>query len=169
MYREDFESIGGFNSIQYPEDYDLCFRMYANQIKVTPSLEILHFWRDHSERASRNDENYSDNRFLDLKVKYYIKVDHNPNENLFLWGAGKKGKRIAHLLNTYEIEFEWITNNEKKVGKHIYDKLIKKPDSIISMNSTKSVIIAVANEVEQEEIIDSLSLPFQSNKIYKFC
>lgn len=170
MYREDFESVGGFKSKQYPEDYDLCFRMYANQIKVVPSLEILHLWRDHSERASRNDENYSDNRFLDLKVKYFLEVDYQAKESLVLWGAGKKGKRIAQLLQNEDIVFTWITDNEKKVGKHIYSKKMSHSKTLVSSDaSNTAIIIAVANEDDQREIDKFIKINLCSSRILKFC
>ena len=168
MHRADFESIGGFDCEDYPEDYDLCFRMYENQIKVLPSTEVLHIWRDHGKRASRNDDNYSDNRFLDMKVKYFIRNDYKSDEKLILWGAGKKGKWIAKFLLKNNIDFDWITNNPNKIGKHIYDKLLVNQDVIINIEP-KSLIIAVANEEEQSEIIKTVSTFSKKHLIYKFC
>lgn len=168
MYKEDFDSIGAFDSQSYPEDYELCFRMYENQIRVTCSTHILHIWRDHGGRASRNDENYSDNRFLDLKVRYFLRNDFRSNEKLIVWGAGKKGKQIAQLLISDSREFDWITNNPKKIGKHIYNKIISSQD-IIPDSTKASIIIAVANEVEKSEIINLLNSLPAKHSTYEFC
>jgi glycosyltransferase involved in cell wall biosynthesis len=170
MYRSDFEAIGGFNSAQYPEDYDLCFRMYANQIQVAPSLKTLHIWRDHSERASRNDDNYTDNRFLDIKIKYFLAVDHKPNERLVLWGAGKKGKRIAQILQENNVEFDWVTDNEKKIGKSIYSKKLENSKYLLSFSETNCcILIAVANEDDQSDINDYINKHLNLYKKYTLC
>lgn len=169
MSRKDFESIGGFDEGRYPEDYDLCFRMYKKGIKVSPSQQVLHVWRDHGARASRNDENYSDNRFLELKVDYFVEIEQHLNSKLVLWGAGKKGKNIAKLLKERNIEFAWITDNTKKIGKHINDTLIQASSAIFPSNEKMSLILAVANPLEQKELIDSLERSNSPVRIYKFC
>ncbi|RMF25197.1 MAG: glycosyltransferase, partial [Bacteroidetes bacterium] len=61
--REDLVRIGAFTEDTYPEDYDLCFRMYHGGLKVVSVPEPLHQWRDHPRRTSRNSEVYRDNRF----------------------------------------------------------------------------------------------------------
>ena len=55
MHREDLDAIGAFSPNDYPEDYDLCFRMYAAGLSVIGVQQVLHRWRDHSARASRTD------------------------------------------------------------------------------------------------------------------
>jgi glycosyltransferase involved in cell wall biosynthesis len=169
MHREDFEKIGGFNSAAYPEDYDLCFRMYENQIRVVSAVEVLHIWRDHGARASRNDDHYSDNRFLDLKVKYFLRNEYQPNEKVILWGAGAKGKKIAQLLVKNKVNFEWITNNKKKIGKHIYTQMIQDTSILKLLGGQLSIILAVANKEEQSHILQSISLMANSHNLYKFC
>jgi glycosyltransferase involved in cell wall biosynthesis len=151
MKTSDFEKIGGFNSTTYPEDYDLVFRMFEGEMKVVGVREICHHWRDHGQRASRNDENYADNNFLDLKLSYFLKLDYKPNKELFLWGAGNKGKYLAKQLIQQNIPFQWVCNNPKKIGKHIYDKILG--DTFKSKpNEETQIIVAVANEESQESI-----------------
>ncbi len=151
MKKSDFEKIGGFNSITYPEDYDLVFRMFEGGMKVVGVREICHHWRDHSQRASRNDENYADNNFLDLKLNYFLKLDLKPNRQLFLWGAGNKGKYLAKQLIQQNIPFQWICDNPKKLGKDIYGKILG--DTFKSKpNEETQIIVAVANEESQESI-----------------
>ena len=95
MHRGDFDAIGGFKSHIYPEDYDLAFRMYKAAYKVMPCDQVIHRWRDYPTRTSRTDDNYADNRFLNIKVHYFLDIDYRPTQQLVLWGAGKKGKQIA--------------------------------------------------------------------------
>ncbi|NNE30217.1 MAG: glycosyltransferase family 2 protein [Saprospiraceae bacterium] len=122
LRRTDFEKCGGFECFDYPEDYDLCFRLFQHKLDPVLSDEILHRWRDHPARSSRTDPNYADNRFLDLKLHYLKELFIPAGKEILLWGAGKKGKRIARDLINYEVEFLWCTNNREKAGKQIYGK-----------------------------------------------
>ena len=171
MYREDLDRIGAFDSDIYPEDYDLVLRMYQHKLKVIPSSdEILHLWRDHSTRASRNDDNYKDNRFLELKVKYFLKIDYNIEKTLVIWGAGTKAKLIAKRLIAAQVKFHWITDNEKKIGHDIYGVILSSTSQLAQLDKSQ-IILTVANPKEQEEIKNHIN-SIQSNDIYQtiwFC
>ncbi|MEM6701010.1 MAG: glycosyltransferase family 2 protein [Bacteroidota bacterium] len=162
MYRTDLQACGAFDTNRYPEDYDLCFRWYAQQLKVIGVPEILHFWRDHSTRTSRNDPTYADNRFLDLKIEYFLRLDHQKDKNLVLWGAGKKGKAIAKLLAAQKIPFRWICNQASKWGHRIHGVELESTNNLIHI-SNPQVIVAVANAEAQQEIRKF----FQENGISK--
>lgn len=138
--RSDFERVGGFGS-NYPEDYDLAFRFYGHKLEVVSVLEVLHRWRDHGTRASRNDPNYADNRFFELKMKHFLSIDRS-TDPLVLIGAGKKGKRLAQILLKQSIDFEWWTNNPKKTGIDIYGLFpVAEGDK-----TGKQIIVTVAGE-----------------------
>ncbi len=168
MRRNHFDDIGGFDSETYPEDYDLCFRMYQNDIKVIPICETLHHWRDHSTRTSRNDDNYADNRFLQLKLEYFHRIETPKRRYITLVGAGKKGKSIAKFLIENEIDFEWATNNPKKIGVNIFGIILTDYDKVDFSPLDTSFIISVANKEEQHEINQRLSNT-QASSIYYFC
>lgn len=158
MRRSDFDQIGGFDANRYPEDYDLCFRMYAHELKVVSSNAVLHHWRDHNSRASRNDPNYADNRFLDLKMYYFIKIEVPKYAKIILVGAGKKGKAVARHLRSEMIDFDWMTNNERKVGVDIYGVILQPCRHLASPEQESTCIIAaIGNKLEQLEIRDIAS------------
>lgn len=150
-FREDLDNCGAFNSDQYPEDYDLTFRFFANNIKVIPCTDIIHHWRDHGERTSRNHPNYADNRFLELKLHWFLKLSHRPERPLVVWGCAKKGKIIAQSLLDAGVDFRWICNNPNKIGKHIYHTLIEGLGVMDELQNPQ-VIVAVANKDQQAEI-----------------
>lgn len=167
-FRSDLDRCGAFERDVYPEDYDLCFRFYANGLKVVPCNEILHLWRDHPDRASRNDTRYSNNSFLELKVGYFLKLDRDPDKQLYLWGAGRKGKRVAILLNSRRIAFTWICNNEKKIGKNIYGNVLCGPDEI-NKSKHAQIIVCVSNPTENQLLRSSLSIEYERCQPYFFC
>lgn len=156
MDRPTFEKIDGFYSETYPEDYDLVFRMYRHKIKVRGIDEVLHIWRDHSARASRNDKNYSDNNFLELKTKYFLDIDYRSTKQLVVWGVGKKGKILARLLIEKQVDFKWVTDNLTRIGKDVYGIRIENQTAILETEAQCQLIILVANKDEQAIIKQDL-------------
>ena len=146
--REDLLAIEAFNPTRYPEDYDLTFRFYEANYKVIPCNKVLHLWRDYGTRASRTDANYTENSFIDIKLYYFLKLEYNDARPLVIWGAGKKGKTIAKKLIALNIPFQWICDNPKKIGKHIYDVEMKPFQDLETIENSQS-IVSVANKDEQ--------------------
>lgn len=151
MYREDLEKCDAFNPNCYPEDYDLVFRFYMNELKPIPCDKILHHWRDYPTRTSRTDEHYADNTFIEIKAHYFLEQEYDAKKNLVLWGAGGKGKALAQILIAKNIDFQWICDNPKKIGKHIYDKQMLSISELDNIANPQS-IVTVANPKAQEEI-----------------
>lgn len=151
-YKDDLTRIDAFTDAQYPEDYDLAFRFYENGLKVIPISETLHFWRDHPERASRNDENYADQNFFPLKLSYFLKIDFNSNSTLCLWGAGKKGKALAKLLLNKQIKFQWFTNNKKKTGRDIYGIILKSTEKLKQLGPKQVITIIADQEFQKNKL-----------------
>ena len=151
LHKSDLESIDAFNPNRYPEDYDLAFRCYEKQLKCIPCSQVLHEWRDYASRTSRTHEHYAENHFIDLKLHYFLKLDYNKERSLVVWGAGKKGKKVAKTLINANISFHWICDNPKKVGKDIYGKVMRNFDYLQELHNPQS-IITVANRKAQMEI-----------------
>lgn len=152
-YRSDFEACGGFEPDRYPEDYDLCFRMYAAGLHCIPCQEVLHYWRDYDTRTSRTHEHYAQNYFLEIKMYHFLRIDYNPDAQLVLWGAGGKGKTIAKILAKANIPFRWVCDNPNKIGKKIYGVLLQKFKKLPEWGPSQS-LVTVANKDDQAEIRD---------------
>ena len=151
VHREDFEQAQGFNPDRYPEDYDLTFRFYEHGLKCIPSSRLLHYWRDYPSRTSRNHPHYAQNSFLELKMHYFLKLDFQPKRVLTIWGAGRKGKTVAKILIQNKVDFKWICNNPKKIGKKIYGKKLLNFESLTQLDNPQC-IITVANPHSQVRI-----------------
>ena len=148
VYREDFEKCDAFNPNQYPEDYDLVFRFFENDLKCIPSSETLHHWRDYSTRASRTDKNYADNTFMDLKLKYFLKLHRINEKPLVVWGAGAKGKTIAKVLTGLGVDFHWVCDNPKKIGKEIYGKKMLAFQVIDELENAQNIITVASPKAQ---------------------
>ena len=155
IHKDDFDSVDGFEPEVYPEDYDLCFRFYQAGLNVVGIDKILHLWRDRSNRISRTWEEYKDNRYFDLKLRYFYPLDRNKDRPLVLWGAGRNGKDLAKLLLKEEPNFHWTCDNERKIGKDVYGITMQSYLDIPSVDNPQ-ILIAVTSPDEKEKIKSQL-------------
>lgn len=157
MHKEDFDAAGAFDPIVYPEDYDLCFRLYKLGLNIVGINIILHHWRDRSDRISRTWEEYKDNRYFDLKLRYFYELDRDHSRPLVLWGAGRNGKDMARLLQSYNDKFHWACDNKRKIGKDIYGVRLEYFEKINTLENPQ-IIIVVSSPTGKKEIEKQLEL-----------
>jgi len=149
LHRPDFEAIGGFGSNVYPEDYELAFRMYSKGLKVIPTDQVIHHWRDYSTRTSRTHIHYADNGFIQLKTQSFLQIDYDPSGQLILWGAGKKAKAMAKILQSKGCSFHWVCNNPKKIGKEIYGKILTHYATLPFVKSQQHLVSVASPSAQQ--------------------
>ncbi len=151
-HRPDFEKAGAFNNNRYPEDYDLVFRMYAAGLQVVSCNEVLHLWREHSLRTSRNHSNYEDNQFSKLKCHYFLKLHFKPNHTLVIWGAGNKAKDIVTEFQKSELNLIWVTQNPSKEDKTIKGISLQAFNEF-SPSDNMQHIITFTDETAKEHVV----------------
>jgi len=103
--REVIDSIGGFENLNYPEDYDLVLKWYDQGLNFKVVPEVTLFWREHPKRTSRNSENYTQEAFFDLKINAFLQFDYRQNQ-LIIWGKNPKSRLISKILEAGGIPFE---------------------------------------------------------------
>jgi len=146
IHKDDFDAAGAFDPIVYPEDYDLCFRFYKMGLTIVGIDNSLHHWRDRSNRIARTWEEYKDNRYFDLKLRYFYELDRDKSRPLVLWGAGKNGKDMAKLLQDYNDTFHWVCDNERKIGKDIYGVQMEHFDCTRTIENPQIIIVVASPE-----------------------
>ena len=157
IHRDDFDAIDAFNPMIYPEDYDLCFRMYAHKLNIVGIDVILHHWRDRSNRISRTWEEYKDNRYYNLKVNNFNAIDKDTSRELVIWGAGKNGKDLVKLFQESQTKLNWVCDNDRKLGKDIYGIIMQSSGHILELDNPQ-IIIAVSSPTDKLEIKAQLKL-----------
>jgi glycosyltransferase involved in cell wall biosynthesis len=150
IHKEDFDAVGAFDPVIYPEDYDLCFRFYRLELKVVGIDKILHYWRDRSNRISRTWEEYKDNRYFDMKLRFFYELDRDHSRPLVLWGAGRNGKDMAKLLQSYDDTFHWVCDNERKIGKDIYNVKLQHFEEVMEIENPQIMIVVSSPDGKKE-------------------
>ena len=156
MKRSDIESDSLFSNLDIPEDYDFCFRLYKNDYSIISVKEVVHLWRDHASRTSRNDPRYNIRKFGIFKLKQFTDLELKEGERIILWGSGQKGKRMARFLAENNISFGWLTMNEKKAGNLVNNHVVYHPDDMNWLKNDK-IVVAVSRPDDQQVIGDYLS------------
>lgn len=151
IHKDDFDMVGGFEPEVYPEDYDLCFRFYRAGLNVVGIDKVLHFWRDRSNRISRTWDEYKDNRYYDLKLRYFKELDRDAKRPLVVWGAGRNGKDLVKLLLATEANLHWVCDNPRKIGKDVYGIVLQNFKEIPGLTSPQ-ILIAVTSPNEKSNI-----------------
>lgn len=158
MHREDFDLVGGFESPVYPEDYDLTFRIYRQGLKVEGIDHVLHHWRDRSDRISRTWEEYKDNRYYELKLRFFYELDRDMSRPLVIWGAGRNGKDLVKLiLKQDKGQIHWVCDNEQKIGKDIYGIIMQSLADVPGIQNPQ-ILIAVTSPDAKKEIRQQLEI-----------
>jgi glycosyltransferase involved in cell wall biosynthesis len=156
LHKDDFDAVEAFDPVIYPEDYDLCFRFYKKGYQVIGIDKILHHWRDREDRISRTWEEYKDNRYFDMKLRFFYQVDRDRSRPLVLWGAGRNGKDMAKLIQSNDDAFHWVCDNERKIGKDIYDVRLQHFEDILKLENPQ-IMIVVSSPDGKKEIQDFLN------------
>lgn len=150
IHKDDFDAVDAFNPLVYPEDYDLCFRFYRKKLKVIGIDKILHHWRDRSNRISRTWDEYKDNRYFELKLRFFYELDRDRERPLVLWGAGRNGKDMARLIQSYNDEFYWVCDNENKIGKDIYGVRMHHFSQVLALKQPQLMIVVSSPDGKAE-------------------
>jgi glycosyltransferase involved in cell wall biosynthesis len=150
IQKSDLDKVGAFDPVVYPEDYDLCFRFYREKFKIIGLDRILHFWRDRSNRISRTWEEYKDNRYFDLKIRFFYELDRDSSRPLVLWGAGRNGKDMAKLILKKETQIHWVCDNANKIGRDIYGIQMEHFEVLPSFNDPQILIVVSSPEGQNE-------------------
>lgn len=91
---------GNYREGDFPEDYELFLRWLDAGVRFYQLPEMLHEWHDSETRLTRTDDRYSAEAFYKTKAYYFARwfVRTHPQRELWVWGAGRKARQRARLL-----------------------------------------------------------------------
>ncbi len=131
MRRGPVEHVGGYRDQGWPEDYDLWLRLWRSGARFGKVPRLLHLWRDHEERLSRQDARYSVESFLRCKAHHLARGPLLERPPLVIWGAGMMGRRLAkHLLREGLKVAAFIDIDPRKIGRELKGAPILSPDDL---------------------------------------
>ena len=118
--REVFGRMGGYHDVSWAEDYDFWLRLLEAGGRIAKVPEFLLDWYDSESRLTRNDEHYSQERFLEAKAHFLSRLRIVNERGIAICGAGPIGKQLARLLKSEGASVRtFFEVNERLIGNRI--------------------------------------------------
>lgn len=152
------ESVGGYRSGPFPEDYELWLRMNRAGLHFSKIEEILLQWRDHPNRLTRTDPRYSRLAFDTLRA-HFLNQDPRLKKGrpLVIWGAGRPTrKRAQHLLNLGYQTTVWVDVDPNKIGHRIKNVPVVSPEWLHNRFPKPFVLSYVVKHGARSDIAQAL-------------
>ncbi len=148
LVTEAVRAVGGWRDGAFPEDWELWLRLMEAGHRLACLPEVLHRWRDHDRRLTRQDERYSLERHLDLKADYLSRCF----PKVILWGATDTGRGLSRRLRARGVTVRgFVELNPRKLGQRIHDLPVVAPDALESLGDGH-VLSCVAAKGARDDI-----------------
>lgn len=154
MRSEELAAIGAFENLEYPEDYDWCFRCYQHGFEIECLHSTTLLWREHPSRTSRNSSHYDQDSFFRLKIKRFLELESFTE--LVLWGSGRKARLTASLLEEHQVSFRWMDLEPNRFPDGIHHHKIEDFRSLQPSPGLKLLVGVYPNPSERRSIEDFL-------------
>jgi glycosyltransferase involved in cell wall biosynthesis len=170
--REAFEQAGQYRDHRNrPEDYDLILRISAAGWRLGGVGRVLHLWREHGGRASRNESRYGEESFRSLKLDYLSEMWLDGGRKpVSICGAGPVGKAWLKELQAAGIEVRYLIEvNPRKIGKRIHGVQVVRAGQLRELGEPGLILGAVGQKGARESIRADLDpLGFEEGRDYFF-
>lgn len=148
--RDAFIEVGGYQDHWWPEDYDLCMRLFMAGKRFGKVAEVLLAWHNSPRRLSTVNERYSPDRFRALKQHYLFQTYLRGTRRFYQWGAGEVGKTWLRAWADRRPQAV-IDISPRKIGRTIHGVQVIAPDAL-PPPGTALVLIAVGAPGARDEI-----------------
>jgi len=153
MRRDVLEAVGGYQSRDWPEDYDLVLRFWRAGYGVAKVPEVLLLWREAPRRASRVLDDYRPEAFRRCKAHYLRQSYLVGDRPALVWGAGPIGKAFARtLLDAGHPLRGFVELNPRKIGMAIYGAPVLTQEQALALRGTGFGLAAVGQAGARERI-----------------
>lgn len=157
MRKYELVAMGCYQENGWAEDYDLWLRYHAAGYKFSKLAQTLVCWRQSVGRLTFTDSRYSLENFLRAKAHYLTRVLSGLDRPVFVWGAGKTGRRLGKHLLRFGLEIEgFLDISAEKIGHKMRGKPIYSY-TCLEGRADAFVISAVSSEGSRSLIRDYLS------------
>lgn len=123
MFRKDLTiRFGGFQSGDYPTEFEFTLRWLDQGLKMCKIPEILCDWNYSLDRFNFNEERFFDQGLFETKSRYlqsWLKENNKYYPEVVVWGAGRSSRQKFYILHELGLEAKFFidlrANPEHKV------------------------------------------------------
>ena len=146
---------GGYESGDFPEDYELWLRLNAGGCRLAKLPETLLEWRQSLSSLSRTDPRYARDAFDRLRARFlYRRLKTMGRRPIAIWGAGRRTRaRCRHLLRFGVTLAAWIDIDPRKIGQTVAGVKVRPPEWLEASGGERPfVLVYVASHGARELI-----------------
>ncbi len=162
---------GGYESGDFPEDYELWLRWMDAGVQFGKVDAELLVWNDVPTRISRTEQRYRPDAFYRIKCAYlarWLKHKVELAREIWIWGAGRITRQRFRVLETKSISISgFIDVDKKKLGRLRDGRPVVDPNHLppqervfilaaVSTRGARELIAAELNRLERTEGQDYL-------------
>lgn len=153
LRRDALETADGYADPPWAEDYDLWLRLIAEGHRFGKVPEMLLFWLDGRNRATRSLERYALARFQQAKAFYLAKDMLVRARGVVVCGAGPTGKDMANRLRGHGVEIRaFLEVNARQIGQRIEGVPVLASDRSGDFLGEATMLAAAGREPARERI-----------------
>jgi glycosyltransferase involved in cell wall biosynthesis len=151
MFRKKYVTgVGGYRETGWPEDYDLWLRLAAAGVRFTRLSQVLFFWRERPERATRTMEEYSAAAFRSCKMAHLRSGFLKGADEVILAGAGLEGRAWSRVLARENIRVAlWVDVDPRKIGRSLHGAPIVGPDDVSPADGRMLITVGMRGARQQ--------------------
>lgn len=124
LRRESLLRAGGWRDSAWAEDWDLWLRLFESGARLRKLSRVLHFWRDHPTRLTRQDPRYSAERFMEARA-HFLERGPLKNRSAVIWGAGPVGKALLLALDRVGVRVDALIDvDARKIGQLVHRRRV---------------------------------------------
>jgi GT2 family glycosyltransferase len=155
MRAEAVRRAGGYRDAGWAEDYDLCFRMLMDGARFEKVPQVVHWWRDRPDRATRTQSRYASTEFRRCKVHYLKRLHLGERTRVQIWGAGKEGRALGKHIRRAELEIaRYVDIAPTKIGRQLLGAPI---EDVGQLTKDDYLLVAVGAERARRLIREELT------------
>jgi glycosyltransferase involved in cell wall biosynthesis len=151
---------GGYESGDFPEDYELWLRWMESGVQFGKVNAELLLWNDSPSRLSRIDQRYRPEAFYRTKCRYlarWLKKHVESSREIWLWGAGRITRQRFRSLEIEGISITgFIDVDLKKLGRLHDGRPVVGPHNLPSRDRA-FILAGVATRGARELIASELT------------
>jgi glycosyltransferase involved in cell wall biosynthesis len=157
LRRDVLETVGGYRTCGWPEDYDLLLRIWQRGYAIAKVPEVLLLWRESEARASRVHPEYGPDAFRRCKIHYLRETLLAEGRPALVWGASRVGKLLARELLAAGIPlYGFVELDPRKIGQTIYGAPVLSLPEALSRRGEALGLAAVGQAGARDEIRTTL-------------
>jgi glycosyltransferase involved in cell wall biosynthesis len=149
LRRDALVAAGGWRDGPFPEDWELWLRLLEAGQRLRCLPWVLHRWRDHDRRLTRQDARYAHERHLDLKAD--VLARRFEGRRFVLCGATDTGRGLSGRLTARGAQVVgFVDLAPRKLGQQIHGVPVVAPAALDGFGDAVALCCVAAKGVRDE-------------------